>query len=91
MKNSISEKQNMIAEKRMNAALLIVDKKGGFNNLSKKELRELKIQSNIVAAYDDANCYMPLPESKKYLKPIEKFINKLDQKKQAIRLSRIFM
>jgi hypothetical protein len=56
-----TKKKFEIAESKMNELLAIVDKKGGFEKLTKKENEELAKQSKIVKSYEDVHYSIALP------------------------------
>jgi len=83
MKKEITKKEFVIAEETMNKLLAIVDKKGGFDTLSKKELEELEKQTQIVKAYEEVHFTIPLPQTVQGLIELKMFENKLKQKDLA--------
>ena len=82
MKKEVTKREYAIAEEKMNEVLAIVDKKGGFDKLTKKELAELDKQTQIVKAYEDVNYIIPLPQTVQGLIELKMFENKLKQKEQ---------
>ena len=52
MKKSISKKEFVIAEMKMNDLLAIVTTKGGFENLTEKERAELDKHNQIVKIFE---------------------------------------
>ena len=83
MKKNITKKEFATAEEKMNKILALVDKKGGFENLTKKELAELDKQSQIVKTYENAHFTIPLPQTVQGLIELKMFENKLKQKELA--------
>ncbi|MCX6182724.1 MAG: helix-turn-helix domain-containing protein [Bacteroidetes bacterium] len=83
MKKEVTKKKFAIAEEKMNTILAIVDKKGGFDKLSKKELAELEKQTQIVKAYENLHYVIPLPQTLKGIIELKMFENKLKQKELA--------
>ncbi len=83
MKKEVTKREYAIAEEKMNEVLAIVDKKGGFDKLTKKELAELDKQTQIVKAYEDVNYIIPLPQTVQGLIELKMFENKLKQKELA--------
>jgi len=58
-----TKKQNELAESKMNELLAIATNKGGFDNLTKKELSELIKYTQIVNAYEDEQYKIPMPQT----------------------------
>ena len=83
MKKNITKKEFATAEEKMNKILALVDKKGGFENLTKKELAELDKQSQIVKTYENVHFTIPLPQTVQGLIELKMFENKLKQKELA--------
>ena len=83
MKKEISKKEFEIAEKKMNNILAIATKKGGFNNLTKKESAELNKYTQIVKTYEDDNYTIAMPQTVQGLIELKMFENNLKQKELA--------
>lgn len=83
MKKEITKKEFEIAEKKMNALLAIATKKGGFNNLTKKETAELNKYTQIVNAYEVKNYTISMPQTLQGLIELKMYENKLKQKELA--------
>lgn len=80
MKTKITKKEFEFAKGKMNALLEIVTKKGGFNNLNKKENAELDKYTHIVNAYEETHYSISLPETIQGLVELKMYENKLKQK-----------
>ena len=83
MKNTISKKEFAIAEKKMNDLLALVSKKGGFDNLTKKESAELNKYTQIVKTYEDMHYTIVMPQTLQGLIELKMYENKLKQKDLA--------
>ncbi len=83
MKKEITKKEFSIAESKMNDLLAIVTKKGGFDNLTKKESADLNTYTQIVKVYEDMHYTIPLPQTVQGLIELKMFENKLKQKELA--------
>lgn len=71
------------AEAKMNEMLDIVDKKGGFEYLSKKESDDLDKYTEIVKKYEDEMYPIPLPKTLQGLIELKMYENKIKQKELA--------
>ncbi len=69
-----------VAESKMNELLELVTKKGGFDNLTKKESAELEKQTQIVNGYEETHYTIALPETIQGLVELKMYENKLKQK-----------
>ena len=67
----------------MNDLLAIATKKGGFNNLSKKEVSELNKYTAVVSAYENIHYTIPLPQTLQGIIELKMYENKLKQKEVA--------
>jgi HTH-type transcriptional regulator/antitoxin HigA len=83
MKKEITKKEFQLAEKRVYELLSLVTKKGGFDNLSKKESTELNKYTQIVKTYEDIHYKIGLPQTVQGLIELKMFENKLKQKELA--------
>ncbi len=83
MKKEITKKEFEVAEKRMNDLLAITTKKGGFDNLTKKESADLHKYTQTVNAYEEMHYTIPLPQTLQGLIGLKMFENKLKQKELA--------
>ncbi len=83
MKKEVTKKEFVIAEEAMNKLLAVATKKGGFNQLSKKEAAKLKKYTQIVEAYEEVNFSIPMPQTVQGLIELKMFENKLKQKELA--------
>lgn len=83
MKKVISKIEFAEAEKQMNDLLAIATKKGGFDNLTKKESAELNKYTQIVKTYEDMHYTIALPQTVQGLIELKMFENKLKQKELA--------
>jgi HTH-type transcriptional regulator/antitoxin HigA len=83
MKKKITKKEFETAEKKMNDLLAIVNKKGGFANLTKKESADLNTYTQVVKNYEDMHYTIPLPQTLQGLIELKMFENKLKQKELA--------
>lgn len=83
MKQEITKKEFELAEKKMNDLLAIVNKKGGFEHLTKKESADLNTYTQLVKNYEDRHYTIPLPQTVQGLIELKMFENKLKQKEIA--------
>lgn len=83
MKLEITKKEFELAEKKMNDLLAIVNKKGGFEHLTKKESADLNTYTQLVKNYEDMHYSIPLPQTVQGLIELKMFENKLKQKEIA--------
>ena len=83
MKKEISKTEFAKAEKQMNNLLAIATKKGGFDNLTKKESAELNKYTQIVKTYEDLHYTIALPQTVQGLIELKMFEKKLKQKELA--------
>ena len=83
MKKEISKTEFLEAEKQMNNLLAIATKKGGFDNLTKKESAELNKYTQIVKTYEDLHYTIALPQTVQGLIELKMYENKLKQKEIA--------
>jgi HTH-type transcriptional regulator/antitoxin HigA len=82
-----TKKKFKIAENKMNELLALATKKGGFNNLNKKESADLEKYTQIVNSFEDINYSIPLPETLQGLIELKMYENKLKQKELAQKLN----
>jgi len=82
-KKEISKKEFVVAENKMNELLAIATKKGGFDNLTKKENAELTKYTQLVKDYEDVHYTIPMPQTVQGLIELKMFENKLNQKELA--------
>ena len=82
-----TKKQFDIAESKMNELLALATKKGGFEELAKKEKAALEKYTQIVYAYEAVNYTIPLPETLQGLIALKMYENKLKQKELAQKLN----
>ena len=75
-----TKKQFESAQNKMNELLALATKKGGFNNLNKKESADLEKYTQIVNSYEATNYSIPLPETLQGLIELKMYENKLKQK-----------
>lgn len=75
------------AEKEMEKLLNITTKKGGFDNLTAKEQKELAAVTALVKAHEDAHIKMPMPETLQGLLELKMYEKKLKQKDLATLLN----
>lgn len=78
-----TKKQFELAESKMNELLAIATNKGGFDNLTKKQLSELNKYTQIVNAYEDMHYKIPMPQTLQGLIELTMYENKLKQKELA--------
>ncbi len=83
MKKEITKNEFEQAEKQMNNLLAIATKKGGFNNLTRKESADLDKYTQIVNAYEEKHYTVPFPETLQGLIELKMYENKLKQKEVA--------
>lgn len=83
MEKRVKKKEFEVAEKNMNALLELATKKGGFEQLSDKEKKELENYTEIVNNYEEASYIIPLPETMQGLLELKMYENKLKQKDLA--------
>lgn len=79
----MTKKEFELAEKKMNDLLAIVNKKGGFEHLTKKESADLNTYTQLVKNYEDMHYTIPLPQTVQGLIELKMFENKLKQKEIA--------
>src|ERR1035437_5157076 len=82
-KKEVSKKEFGVAENRMNEVLAIATKKGGFDNLTKKDSAELNKYTQLVKDYEDVHFTIPMPQTVQGLLELKMFENKLNQKELA--------
>lgn len=82
-----TKKQFESAENKMNELLALATKKGGFNNLNKKESADLEKYTQIVNSFEATNYSIPLPETLQGLIELKMYENKLKQKELAQKLN----
>jgi HTH-type transcriptional regulator/antitoxin HigA len=78
-----TKKQFELAESKMNELLAIATNKGGFDNLTKKELSELNKYTQIVNAYEGVRYKIPMPQTLQGLLELTMYEKKLKQKELA--------
>jgi HTH-type transcriptional regulator/antitoxin HigA len=78
-----AKKQFELAESKMNELLAIATNKGGFDNLTKKELSELNKYTQIVNAYEDEHYKIPMPQTLQGIIELTMYEKKLKQKELA--------
>lgn len=83
MKKEITKKEFEAAEKKMNDLLAIVNKKGGFDYLTKKESTDLDTYTQIVKEYESKHYSIPLPKTVQGIIELKMFEKKLKQKELA--------
>lgn len=83
MKKNITKKEFETTEKKMNALLAVVAKKGGFDNLTKKESTELNKVTLLVHTYEELHYTIPLPQTLQGLIELKMHEKKLKQKELA--------
>lgn len=83
MENKITKTAFEQAEKEMEKLLAIVTKKGGFDNLTAKEQKELAAVTAIVEAYENEHYKIPMPETLQGLLELKMYEKKLKQKELA--------
>jgi len=83
MKKEISKIDFIEAEMQMNKLLAIATKKGGFDNLTKKESAELNKCTQVVKTYEDTHYTIDLPQTVQGLIELKMFEKKLKQKELA--------
>ncbi len=71
------------AETEMEKLLALATKKGGFDNLTAKEQKELTAVTAIVKAYEDVHYKIPMPETLQGLLELKMYEKKLKQKELA--------
>ncbi len=71
------------AEKEMERLLAIATKKGGFDNLTAKEQKELTAVTATVQAYEDVHYKVPMPDTLQGLLELKMYEKKLKQKELA--------
>ena len=75
-----TKKQLKKTENKMNELLALATKKGGFNNLNKKESADLEKYTQIVNSFEATNYSIALPETLQGLIELKMYENKLKQK-----------
>lgn len=83
MKKEMTKKEFELAELKMNELLTIATKKGGFENLSKKESAELHKYTQLVKTFEKMHITIPLPQTLQGLIELKMYENKLKQKELA--------
>ncbi|MBK7130975.1 MAG: helix-turn-helix domain-containing protein [Crocinitomicaceae bacterium] len=83
MKTKLTKKEFDIIEKRMNELLSIATKKGGFEKLTKKQLKDLNNYTKKVEEYEDEHYTIPMPQTVQGLIELKMFEKKLKQKELA--------
>ena len=78
-----TKKQFELAESKMNELLALATSKGGFDNLTKKQLSELNKYTQIVNAYEDKHYKIPMPQTLQGIIELTMYENKLKQKELA--------
>ena len=75
-----TKKQFESAQNKMNELLALATKKGGFNNLNKKESADLEKYTQIVNSFEAIHYTIPLPETLQGFIELKMYENKLKQK-----------
>lgn len=83
MEKSLNKKEFEKVEKNMNALLDLATQKGGFEQLSDKEKKDLDRYTQTVKNYEDAHYTIPIPETLQGLLELKMYENKLKQKDLA--------
>lgn len=83
MKNLLSKKDFLVAEKKLNHLLNTTTKKGGFEFLTLTETAELEKYTQLVKEYEAANFIIETPQTVQELIAFKMFEKKLKQKEIA--------
>lgn len=83
MKNLLSKKDFLVAEKKLNDLLNTTTKKGGFEFLTLTETAELEKYTQLVKEYEAANFIIETPQTVQELIAFKMFEKKLKQKEIA--------
>ena len=83
MKNLLSKKDFLVAEKKLNNLLNTTTKKGGFEFLTLTETAELEKYTQLVKEYEAANFIIEAPQTVQELIAFKMFEKKLKQKEIA--------
>jgi HTH-type transcriptional regulator/antitoxin HigA len=83
MKNLLSKKDFLVAEKKLNNLLNTTTKKGGFEFLTLTETAELEKYTQLVKEYEAANFIIETPQTVQELIAFKMFEKKLKQKEIA--------
>lgn len=83
MQNIISKTEFIKAESKMEQLLAKATERGGFENLTEKENKQLAEYTEIVKAYEAENITIPMPNTISGLLQLKMYENQLKQKDLA--------